>query len=67
MEDKKMSDKELKELHELKTLKELASPLVDYLRENHNPYMNIVVSCDYIKMFQEQCSMPCFKDNKEEQ
>lgn len=34
------------------TLKELAKPLVDYIRENHNPHTTVIVSCTHAEILE---------------
>ena len=39
-------------------LKQLASPLVDYLREKHHPYRTIIITDTSIKMTEDIVGIP---------
>lgn len=41
-----------KPANENDTLKELAKPLVDYIRENHNPHTTVIVSCTHAEILE---------------
>lgn len=45
-------------MEKLTILKELAQPLVDYIRANGSPYTAIIVTGDQARIVQTECSVP---------
>ncbi len=44
--------------NEFKDLKELCTPIADYIRKNYNPYTRIVISDTHIKVISDDKSIP---------
>ncbi len=38
----------------IEALKELSKPLVDYLRENYDPYCEVVISATHIRLVRDE-------------
>lgn len=51
-------------MRRLEQLLKLCEPLVEYLRQEQNPYTEIVVSMDFVKMKKEELSIPVLHSNK---
>lgn len=40
----------MEERNTMEELKQLCSPVAEYLRENYNPHVRLIISQDYIKL-----------------
>lgn len=47
---------------EIKELEELCKPVVDYLRENYNPYYGIVITDEGIKLMNVEIGIPMHRE-----
>ena len=56
-----MKEGEILEKEERDRLEKLCKPIVDYLLENKDPYTEVVVTMDFIKIKRDELSIPTFE------
>ncbi|MFR7544577.1 MAG: hypothetical protein ACLUWN_01320 [Clostridia bacterium] len=46
------------EFEELKKIKQIAKPLIDFIKQNYNPHTSIVINEDSIKVVTDEINIP---------
>ena len=59
-----MKIKELIYMEQLKKIKELSRPLIEYLQQNYNPYTSIIIESDRIKVVEDLMYIPIFYNER---
>lgn len=61
-----MKIKELIYMEQLKKIKELSRPLIEYLQQNYNPHTSIIIESDGIKVVEDLMCTPIFYNERGE-
>lgn len=52
-----------KEVIDMNELEKLASPLIEYLKQDHNPHTYIVITDEVVQVLRVEASIPTPKEN----
>lgn len=53
-------------MEQLKKIKELSRPLIEYLQQNYNPHTSIIIESDRIKVVEDLMCTPIFYNERGE-
>ncbi|APM37329.1 hypothetical protein [Clostridium kluyveri] len=51
----------------MKSLEKVCKPVVDYIRDNYNPHVTVVITDSQIKLLEDKMSIPIESDGREDE